>query len=341
METETASSFAKKFLADTLQLRHHLLRQAIGGRPHEDSSAFESDELIARRKEHSAGHVWDLQDHVFLQQPHIPYSDVSRTTNGIRPHCMDQVEQTDNGLVKAKGASTKGSIFFKTVYPWMREAQSTPSPETPNFCHSGASACRSSEACSPEGVRKNDSGPGRKRGRAAFTSSQLLELEKEFHYSAYLCRPRRLEMASLLKLTDRQIKIWFQNRRMKYKKDHKGKATAWPAHTCQGAGMVGMPASSVPGGGLADVAASHNLQYFGQPVSVVTRAHSGYSEAAYRDWLLLAKSAPPVTGSTLDVGATPRPVPRPNDSPLASLPELCPHQQDESGLLAPPALAYL
>uniref|UniRef100_A0A4W4GWG1 Homeobox domain-containing protein n=1 Tax=Electrophorus electricus TaxID=8005 RepID=A0A4W4GWG1_ELEEL len=188
----------------------------------EDSSAFESDELIARRKEHSAGHVWDLQDHVFLQQPHIPYSDVSRTTNGIRPHCMDQVEQTDNGLVKAKGASTKGSIFFKTVYPWMREAQSTPS----------ASACRSSEACSPEGVRKNDSGPGRKRGRAAFTSSQLLELEKEFHYSAYLCRPRRLEMASLLKLTDRQIKIWFQNRRMKYKKDHKGKATAWTGGIC-------------------------------------------------------------------------------------------------------------
>lgn len=46
-----------------------------------------------------------------------------------------------------------------------------------------------------------------KRARTAYTSAQLVELEKEFHFNRYLCRPRRIEMASMLNLTERQIKV--------------------------------------------------------------------------------------------------------------------------------------
>ncbi|XP_050420974.1 homeobox protein engrailed-like ceh-16 [Adelges cooleyi] len=59
-----------------------------------------------------------------------------------------------------------------------------------------------------------------KRVRTIFTPEQLERLEMEFERQQYMVGPERLYLAHTLQLTEAQVKVWFQNRRIKWRKQH-------------------------------------------------------------------------------------------------------------------------
>uniref|UniRef100_A0A4W5NVU1 Homeobox protein Nkx-2.5 n=1 Tax=Hucho hucho TaxID=62062 RepID=A0A4W5NVU1_9TELE len=71
----------------------------------------------------------------------------------------------------------------------------------------------------------------RRKPRVLFSQAQVYELERRFKQQKYLSAPERDHLAGVLKLTPTQVKIWFQNRRYKCKRQRQDQSLE----------MVGIP----------------------------------------------------------------------------------------------------
>ncbi|XP_015681198.1 homeobox protein Hox-A2-like [Protobothrops mucrosquamatus] len=160
----------------------------------------------------------------------IPPPPSEQTIPSLKPGSRPKHSPNGNS-----GSPVPAGALQPPEYPWMKEKKASKKTALPPL----ASASVPGPACLSHKesleISENANGSSR-RLRTAYTNTQLLELEKEFHFNKYLCRPRRVEIAALLDLTERQIKVWFQNRRMKHKRQTQCKENQNSEGKCKGLG---------------------------------------------------------------------------------------------------------
>ncbi|XP_023246329.1 homeobox protein not2-like [Copidosoma floridanum] len=107
-----------------------------------------------------------------------------------------------------------------------QQQQQQPGSESTAKCLTASSGCSNGSSGVDGGGR---AGGKLKRVRTIFTAEQLERLEDEFTRQQYMVGPERLYLAHALRLTEAQVKVWFQNRRIKWRK-HNHEQTSQRLH---------------------------------------------------------------------------------------------------------------
>ncbi|XP_064172947.1 NK1 transcription factor related 2-like,a [Anguilla rostrata] len=123
---------------------------------------------------------------------------------------VDHMERPDNYVVLSDLDKTESDSSLEGIQNGQNET-------------SGDSDTPGNDELSRQKKRRSDHGCTKpRRARTAFTYEQLVALENKFHTTRYLSVCERLNLALSLGLTETQVKIWFQNRRTKWKKQNPG-----------------------------------------------------------------------------------------------------------------------
>uniref|UniRef100_A0A8C2XNS8 NK6 homeobox 3 n=1 Tax=Cyclopterus lumpus TaxID=8103 RepID=A0A8C2XNS8_CYCLU len=139
------------------------------------------------------------------------------------------------------GMGSTGTTTLLSGYATMGGFSPSPGAECPM---KGRSVnCWAESGCDWRGGRQH--GPlgemtGRKKHtRPTFSGHQIFALEKTFEQTKYLAGPERARLAYSLGMTESQVKVWFQNRRTKWRK----KSASEPSSTQAGLAGQGGEAS--------------------------------------------------------------------------------------------------